>query len=106
MSEKLIKNLGAVILERQTQASLATAGVNSIFESELAAMGLRNLPAENQAYSRACRFGGEEWDKKIRGIRNTGTIIDHPHFHLRTLHQPTNLHAAVSFQRRVGRIAN
>jgi hypothetical protein len=48
-------------------------------------MCFRNLPAENQAYSGASRLGGEKWDKQICGIRNTGTIIDHPDFYLRTL---------------------
>src|SRR6202166_5001686 len=103
---KNLKRMKRRVLERQTQAGLAPAGINSVFERQLSTMRFRNLPAENQAYPGPCRFGGEKWDKKIGSIRNTGTVIDHPHFYLRTLRYPTNLHAAVRFQRSVGGITN
>ena len=69
-------------------------------------MRFRDLPAEDQADARAALLGGEERNKKIRGIRNSRPFVDHAHFEIAVRRFPADADAAASFERSFDGIMN
>ena len=62
-------------------------------------MGFGDLPAEDQADSRASLLGGEKGHEKISGAGNPRTVILHPNLNAAVLAFPTDAHASARFQR-------
>src|SRR5262249_31145503 len=71
------------------------------FERQGSAVGFRDLPAQNQADSRAARLGGEEWDEQIRSVREAVSFILDPDFEICAVLQPSYLHASAGLKRSV-----
>ena len=71
----------------------------TILKRQRPAMGLRNLPAQDQADSRAALLGGKEGDKKVCGIRDSRTIVFHPHLNARVFSLPADAHPATRLER-------
>jgi hypothetical protein len=58
--------------------SFAASRIFAVIQSEGAAMSLRNLTAEDEADTGTAGLCGEEWNKQVRGVRQTGTAIPNP----------------------------
>src|SRR5579864_8345066 len=90
-------------IERQAKRSLAAAGIFAILERERAAVGLGDLPAENQSNSTAARFGGEERDEQIVAVQQARPLIADKDLERMPVHLPAHLNRARGPYRRIER---
>src|SRR6266700_5716915 len=103
---KMWKEIVCPLLDGKPQARLAALPVCAIFQGELTAMSLGDLPAEDQTNAGAARLGREEWHEKVGGVGKSKTFVNDPHVELRALPGPPNLNGAPGFESGIRGIAN
>src|SRR5262245_13326970 len=94
------------LAERQPQLGCGAATAAAVFEREVAAVCLRDLPAQHQPDAGAGRFRREEWDEQIGRIGKPRPVVADDDLEPRSESTPADFDAAAGDDRRVHRVAN
>lgn len=78
----------------------------AVLQSQDAAMGFGNLPAQRQTDARTFRFRGEERNEKIGRVRKAWPVIFDGDFDISSHLPPADPDATARFQRSISRIAD
>src|SRR5260221_2811413 len=71
--------------------------VSTVFDSQCCPVGFCDLATEHQSDSAPSGLGGKEGNKKVGGIRQTGTFIQYFDFQIASIERPANVHFTVRF---------